>query len=802
MVDMILSIASQFEEQYVKYPQNNKLNIMESDIMAVFMECFDLDFLTETEEETLAFLSYVLKEGKPLMGYTGGLYIGLNCGESEFITRNTIDSDNDAIVFEGFDTHSAGKAVWTVRIGEAVLMADEDDNALMQRRIVVKDKDTGRGMAVVNVVNADVLPSYLTDDIITLQMVAFAEDIDYFADEDEYADSVQEGKNGKKMLLSDGFIFPSGLLINRNPDSEDYGKNNWMDDRVLIKGTVKKFYHGKTHIGDIDCNDYVICVIDTSFGELEIVHSVNQVKPEQLGNMREGAVVFGVFVLSGDAAIYEYENGIVKDEEHHLQLLRHVFTKSEHQRLNMILADDIEYSSDHSQDIWYGKQAVMEQFKNVMDVKRPRFAHMATISEVRNDSDDELPYAAGKRCVVLAYDEPDKYDSICFIDLNEDNNISSITFSTDSRYYFRLDEKFTPADIDIPVPDNFYEPMLARAIWLGFIDEETEYETVLEGAKRKDALSNLAKAITLNYPCFCDEQTFDTVKTEKNLFGYVFVYSAELAKDKDFMYNNAKASKPCLFKDAVNGVVDEKYRELFEKARGFYNDYALYVNSRDLTDEEIEQTMMDCLEFTMLLGQLYTQMHTEEYDQVEESTDKAEEYYFHDVSEFLTYIQINKDKYGNSSSVDTIWNSPDKYIAQYWKGYEQFEKGNYAQAITEYTKCFALNPIAIQARFEICESYIGLRMFDRAMDTLIELSGLIAMKKDAARLYRRFAFIAVEGKEYNLAMACLKHSLTFEYSETAINEEKYIKQLTKRKYIFLNVTKELQSHSIPIININ
>ena len=768
--------------------------------MAIFMECFDLDFLTETEEDTMGFIRYILKEGKPLLGYTGGMYIGLNCGESEFIARNTMDSDRKAIVFEGLDTHSAGKAVWTVRIGEAVLKTDEDDNTLLQKRIVIKDKDTGHGMAVVNVVNADVLPSYLPDDIITLQMVAFAEDIDYFADEDEYADSVPEGKNGKKMLLSDGFIFPSGLLINRNPDSKDYGKNNWMDDRVLIKGTVKEFYHGKTHIGDIECNDYVICVVDTSFGELELVHSVNQVKPEQLENMREGAIVFGVFVLSGDAAIYEYENGIVKDEEHHLQLLRHVFTKSEHQRLNMVLAEDIEYSSVHSQNILCGKRAVMEHLKNVMAEQRPCFAYMATISEVRNDSDYQLPYAEGKRCVILAYDEPDKYDSICFIDLDEDNNISSITFSADSRYFFRLDEKFTSPDDDIPVPDNFYEPMLARASYFDFIDEGTEYETVLDNAKRRETLSTLAKAITFNYPYFCDKRTFDPVETEKNLFGYAFVYSVELAKDKNFIYNNAKASKQFLFKDAVNGVADEKYQEMFEQAKSFYNDYTYYVNNHNFTDEEVERTMIDCLEFTMLLGQLYTQMHTEEDGQIEDTADKTEEYYFHDISEFLTYIRINKD--GNSLADDTIWNSPDKYIAQYKKGYARFEKGDYSEAIREYTKCFALNPVAIKARFEICESYICLRMFDSAKDTLIELSGLITKKEDAARLYRRFAFIAVEEKEYNLAMACLKHSLTFEYSEAAVNEEKYIKQMTKRKFLFLNVTKELQSHSIPIININ
>ena len=59
-------------------------------------------------------------------------------------------------------------------------------------------------------------------------------------------------------------------------------------------------------------------MIDTEFGELEIAHTSDQVSEEELPLIKAGATVFGAFMVYGDCAIYEYENGIVKDEEHDL----------------------------------------------------------------------------------------------------------------------------------------------------------------------------------------------------------------------------------------------------------------------------------------------------------------------------------------------------------------------------------------------------------------------------------------------------------------------------------------------------
>lgn len=59
--------------------------------------------------------------------------------------------------------------------------------------------------------------------------------------------------------------------------------------------------------------------------------------------MRVGAVVSGICIISGDVALYEYENGIVKDLEHNLRALRYSFVHGEAERLYSILAENAVY---------------------------------------------------------------------------------------------------------------------------------------------------------------------------------------------------------------------------------------------------------------------------------------------------------------------------------------------------------------------------------------------------------------------------------------------------------------------------
>ena len=54
------------------------------------------------------------------------------------------------------------------------------------------------------------------------------------------------------------------------------------------------------------------------------------------------------------------------------------------------------------------------------------------------DGDELLPYGEGKKCLVLATEKPEHYESIAFIELTAEGKIQKLTTSTNGRYQFKL----------------------------------------------------------------------------------------------------------------------------------------------------------------------------------------------------------------------------------------------------------------------------------------------------------------------------------------------------------------------------
>ncbi len=97
------------------------------------------------------------------------------------------------------------------------------------------------------------------------------------------------------------------------------------DDVMMIRGKIKWLGLGKILIRDEEFDGFIDCIIETMFGDLEVVITYDQVPEIQRVLLKPGMILTGTFVLSGDAAVKECSNGIVKDERHHLALLRHIF---------------------------------------------------------------------------------------------------------------------------------------------------------------------------------------------------------------------------------------------------------------------------------------------------------------------------------------------------------------------------------------------------------------------------------------------------------------------------------------------
>ena len=63
---------------------------------------------------------------------------------------------------------------------------------------------------------------------------------------------------------------------------------------------------------------------------------------------------------------------------------------------------------------------------------------MATIVGIK-DGEEKIEYEAGKRCVVIATDVENNYQTIAFVEVDDDGNISEITTTENPRYEFSVD---------------------------------------------------------------------------------------------------------------------------------------------------------------------------------------------------------------------------------------------------------------------------------------------------------------------------------------------------------------------------
>lgn len=572
--------------------------------MANYLSNLGIDFLTETEAQTEALFRYIVKEGKSIVGYSGSPYINHHFGDVQMILRLHRNDQEKHLEFSGFDTHASGKCVWDVRI-TGMDMTDKDADFL-QHRIVVNRKEDHGGLAVVNVVNADVLPSFAEGTEVKLQMIAFPSSIAYFEDEDAYAQTQPDWHDGK-LLLGDGTFFPAGLMLNRNPDSEVFEQNDEVDDLMLVRGTVKGLYRGMFRLDEEEHDAYIRCIIGTEFGDLEIVHTIEDVEEEQRNHIRKGATVSAMVRLSGDAAIYEYENGMLFDEPHDLAILYATVSGADAERMRYVFAEDASYLSEYSGITYEGRDAIIDRLKFVgreADVKY--FAHMATITSV---DDEALPYKVGKRCIVLAADDPHNYESIAFIDVNEKGQIFKLVTSTNSQYRFKLDEKPRvkfPLD-GVVIPETVLEPMVTRAKFHRVIDMDIPDQVLIENTTCEEEHMNNVEKMLEHFLNHRDKTVIS------NMFGYLFAKAIELEYVKNYpskQFQQISYSVEDIKMGCIQSELPEELQIKLEKAMKlgsqFYKDLILFYPEDEAVDDNYEADLVNALLLVQKLGKMYS----------------------------------------------------------------------------------------------------------------------------------------------------------------------------------------------------
>ena len=404
--------------------------------MPAYFENLNMEYFIESEDAYTSLMQLVASEGKGIWGYYKLPYINKHFGNAQVILRTQMREQSAEInglqiQAVDMDTHTSGRRVWEVRVHE--MNIDKKEHGPLEKRVVVTRMDGG-GMAVVNIVNADVLPSYMKDDVIKMQMVAFPDIVEYFKDYADYAAHQPNGNDGHKWLIGEGSVFPTGMLRNRDPESSEFESNERLDNLTAIRGTVQKLYWGKIEFDGEEHDAFLKCIVDTAFGELEIVHTVDQVAKELRPNMKIGSTVVMYGTLSGDVAIYEYDKGMIRDEDHNLAAMRYMFTGSDPEHIRSILAKDVVYLAQSGKK-YEGADAVINQFKYVQKENPDKyFAHFARISEIKEGA--ELEYPVDTRCLILASGEETAYESIAFFDYDAEGYISRIVTTTNPNYRF------------------------------------------------------------------------------------------------------------------------------------------------------------------------------------------------------------------------------------------------------------------------------------------------------------------------------------------------------------------------------
>ena len=572
-------------------------------------ENFGLNSFFDDEETFIGFLHYLAEKGDVIQGYYDSPNILNTMGNIDIYLKLSRTENNQYQVVN-FHTHCANRRVWEMKT--TGIDITPKDAELGEKVLMLKRAGNNAGMIPIHILNADVLPSFLEDEPIKVQMAALPFSIKYYANENEYNEDQPETEDGKKWLVAIGSLFPAAFLVNHSIKSGQENTDFSSDDVISFTATVKELYNGIFKIVNNEYRTFIRCIADTDYGEIEFDHTIEQVPEEFRDNIAVGSVISGVCILSGDAAIYEYADGIVKNLDNNFKLLRYTIAKGEAERLRKVLTDDAEYFSESSNKTYIGKDAIIERFQFIhTNMGEKTFAYPATITEI---DDDSLYYKVGTRCIVISYNEANNYSAIAFIDVTDEGKINKITISTDGRYHFSIDTPPKQESIldDLPIPESVAEPILARAKFHRFIDSDLSAEGIINNISCYKALKD---NITGMLYYLKENHQPDINLALENLFGYLFAKSIEntVNESRPTYDYSTKLTSSYSPSDAFAGILNSTFDEVnhnklliaYEKGKQFFKDFDFYMQSNNLTDESFYEEINKALIMVQAIGEYY-----------------------------------------------------------------------------------------------------------------------------------------------------------------------------------------------------
>ncbi len=576
--------------------------------MANMLENYGLTAFAEDEELLMGLIAYVAEQGKAVAGYYGSPYLFHPMGDIEFWIR-TEKRPEGGFTATGFDTHCGGHCVWDM-IHTGIDITPKDESKLT-RTIMFQRKDAQGGILPISLVGADILPGFLKGDEIAMQLVALPLQINYYENEDTYAEAQPEDENGKKWLIAKGSMVALDFLYNHTPGKYEPQKDYETDCYVQFVATVKALYHGTFELNGETHRTFIRCVAETEYGELEFDHSIDQVPHELRANIKEGAIISGVCILSGDVAIKEYSNGIIQDFDHNLRLLRYTLENGEAERLTNALAEDAVYETDTFGERYCGRKEIVDRFAYVHKNRKEKYTtHLATITQAEG-----MEFPIGTRCIVLTSGEEENYESIAFMTLGSDGKILRIKVSTDRRYRFEID-RFPRQEKPVEqykIPNHVIEPILLRAKFLGIVEDHVDETAVLEGIENHTTLEQNARGMLEALQEYPQENVELALE---NIFGYLFAKAIEQTFNENLPNPEFKTRLTASYRPAeafvgmISSTLDGSKHAVLEKAmrlaKHFYTDFKMFVRLTEAKEEDFVALFKHAAIVVQRLGQMYS----------------------------------------------------------------------------------------------------------------------------------------------------------------------------------------------------
>ncbi|MCR4563857.1 MAG: hypothetical protein K5755_04405 [Clostridiales bacterium] len=418
----------------------------------------DLDFLFEKQEGISGFVSNVLKNAKLINGY-GSVYFYSSIGEPEFEIISDIDDEKQELELASMEAHVCGDNVWEMSVATDITRKEAHP---LKRNVVFRDAETGEGLVPIGLRFSDVIPSFLPDDVIKMQVVAFAETVELYKDEQAYFDACDRDENGNIVEPGNGVIFPSGLVHNHTPSpdgDDDESDKSQTDLYVILRSKIKSVTKGgMTNWWKIEGEEeqsfhtFYYVNVDTLYGELDLIIGANQLSEEQLELLEEGSVIYGAYTLSGDVVLDEFENGAVYNEECCLRLLRQGLVKGETDRCLSAFGKNCEFEFAAEKIKVGGDRNAFEEFKKYQKSKERFITALASASVVFDDG--SVDYSSSKRCVAISYGN-EIAEHLLFIDTLDDGKISKLKIVSALGFEVKIDRPEFEDDDDLYGVEGF-----------------------------------------------------------------------------------------------------------------------------------------------------------------------------------------------------------------------------------------------------------------------------------------------------------------------------------------------------------